>query len=264
MAASSTGTNSISTPAGKRLRSWKPRYANGEMMSKTQETLMACVTVVDSLRHAHHELAEILPREQSHEPARRVLESLDQLLAIADAAGAQPRAHVALKGREAPVVIEDDESLDADAPAQHGGEQHRRAIDARGQLLEVVPGDESAQRHARADVEERCDGVQHRAADVLEVHIDPLGTGGGKLLCEARAAVIDAGIEPEGLHRVAALLRTARHPDHATALELRNLPDYRAHRSGRSRHHHGVAGLRLADVEESDVGGESRHAEHAE
>ena len=53
-------------------------------------------------------------------------------------------------------------------------------------------------------------------------------------------------------------------PIDATTLDLGDLPDHRADRPGRRRHHERLAGLRLADVEQAGVGGEARHPQHAQ
>src|SRR5215472_8963398 len=120
------------------------------MTSKTQETGMRSATFTPS--HPHHQLAEVLAGEKPDEAAGRLLEARDDLLAVADASGAQPLAHVPGEGGKTMVVVEDDEALDLDAPAQHRREQRRCAIDACGELVEVVPGDQPAERHAGADV----------------------------------------------------------------------------------------------------------------
>src|SRR5215470_8595583 len=116
------------------------------MTSKTQETVMRSATPPPL--DPHHQLAEVLAREESDEATGRLLETGDDLLPVPDASGAQPFAHVPGESAEAVVVVEDDETLDLDAPAQHRGDQCRCAIDARRKLVEVVPGDEPAERHA--------------------------------------------------------------------------------------------------------------------
>src|SRR5579864_3315023 len=189
------------------------------MTSNTHETLMRPAT--RSLpRDVHDQLAEVRAVQQAHEPARCVLESFDHLFAIPDAPGLEPAAHVLDEGRVAVVVIEDDESLDPDAPAQHAAEERRRPIDPRRQLLQVVPADQAAQWHPRCDIEERCDRIEDRPADALEVDVDSFRASGGELLGKIGAAVIDAGIEAESADRVTALLGAPGHTHDATALEL--------------------------------------------
>ena len=76
--------------------------------------------------------------------------------------------------------------------------------------------------------------------------------------------VADARVEAQLVDDVVALLPGPGDPHHPVPPDLGNLPHHRAHRSGRGRHHDHVAGLQPADLEEADVGGEPRHAEHPE
>ena len=73
-----------------------------------------------------------------------------------------------------------------------------------------------------------------------------------------------AASKPSSLDEVVALLRAAGDADHAAALDLRDLPDDRAHRAGRAGDDHRLARLRLADVEQAEVRRHARHAERAE
>ena len=76
--------------------------------------------------------------------------------------------------------------------------------------------------------------------------------------------MVDAGIEAELACDEAALLRPAGDPDRAASLDLGDLPDHRADRARGGRHHDGLAGLGLADLEQSHIGSHARHAENAE
>ena len=80
---------------------------------------------------------------------------------------------------------------------QHRCQEQRRAVDALGQLGEVVPGDQAAQRYARIHVQQRQHRGEHRAADVLEIHVDPLGRRLGEPLAQLRLAVIEARVKAE-------------------------------------------------------------------
>src|ERR1700739_2942020 len=167
------------------------------MTSNTHETVMRSATPPPS--DPHHELAEVLAREERDPPSGGLLQPRDDLLPVTDASRAQPLAHVLEESGKALVVVEDDETLDLDAPAQHRREQRWRAIDARRELVEVVPGDEPAERHAGADVEERQAGVHPPPPPALEVDADPLGAGRPQPLPQLRLAMIEAGIEAEDL-----------------------------------------------------------------
>jgi hypothetical protein len=63
---------------------------------------------------------------------------------------------------------------------------------------------------------------------------------------------------------VAAFVGAAGDADDPRALLLRQLAGHRADRARGGRDDDGLAGFRLADVAEPDIGGHPRHAEHAE
>src|ERR1700746_1810707 len=103
------------------------------MTSNTHETVMRSALPPPS--DPHHELAEVLAREQPDQPAGCLLQPRDDLLPVTDASRAQPLAHVLEESGKALGVVEDAETLDLDAPAQHRREQRRCAIDARRALV---------------------------------------------------------------------------------------------------------------------------------
>jgi hypothetical protein len=76
--------------------------------------------------------------------------------------------------------------------------------------------------------------------------------------------VVDRRVEAQLAREVLALLGPARDPDHAAAHDLGDLPDDRADRARGARHHHGLACLRLAHVQQPEVRGHAGHAERAE
>ena len=76
--------------------------------------------------------------------------------------------------------------------------------------------------------------------------------------------MIEAIVEAEFVLDVVAFVLAAGDADRARALDLRDLPDRRADRAGGRRDHHGLAGLRLADIEQAGIGGHAGHAEHAD
>src|ERR1700740_2222756 len=76
--------------------------------------------------------------------------------------------------------------------------------------------------------------------------------------------MVETLVESQFLARIGALAAPPRNSDDAAPLDLRDLADDRAHRTGGCSHYHRLAGLGLPDVEESDVGGEPRHSEYAE
>ncbi len=154
--------------------------------------------------------------------------------------------------------------LHADALLQQRVGEARQAIGARRQFAVVVLRNQAAHRHARADVEQRQHGVEDRAADVLEIDVDAVRAGVGQLSREVRRAPVEAHVEAERAGDVAAFFGVARDADHAAAFQLRDLADGGAHRAARGGHHDRFARLRLADLQESRIGGEARHPEDAQ
>ena len=115
----------------------------------------------------------------------------------------------------------------------------------------------------------RANGIQqvehrrlHRAADILEIRVDPLGTGGGEFAFQVQRAMIDAVVKAERVLHPQALFRPAGDAHHAGAGTLRQLPRDGTHRAGGGGHHHGLARLRLADLADAGIGGGARHSQH--
>jgi Proline racemase len=108
------------------------------------------------------------------------------------------------------------------------------------------------------------DGVVDRAGGVVEEDVDAVRAGGGHRGREVgRGAVVDAGVVAE-FPAPGELGLAARDRDRARALELGDLARDLADRAGRGRDHHGLAGLRPADLEEREIGGQTRQAEVAQ
>lgn len=97
-----------------------------------------------------------------------------------------------------------------------------------------------------------------RKPNTLKVNADALWAGSGELLREALGAVVDAGVEPKLLDGDAAFLCPASNADNTAALELCDLSDHRADRSGCSGHNHGFARLGLPIIKQAHVRGRSR------
>ena len=103
------------------------------------------------------------------------------------------------------------------------------------------------------------------AADVVEVHVDAVGCGGGRAACRTLAvAVVECGIEAELVASGCATFAAepALPIDEAAAL-LGELAGDAADGAGRAGDEHAIAGLDLDELE-ADPGGQPRHAEHAE
>ena len=113
------------------------------------------------------------------------------------------------------------------------------------------------------EVEAHEDLVHDLAADVLEVHVDAVRRGGRELLAPVGGRAVHAGVEAKLLDGVPALLRAARDPHRAGAARLDDLAGDRADGAAGRRDHHGLARLRLHELE-PDVGGDARVAERPE
>src|SRR3546814_11001361 len=92
---------------------------------------------------------------------------------------------------------------------------------------DAVVGDEAADRHARAILQQR----QHRggdiAADVLDIDVDAVRAGRRELRGVVRGLVVDAGIEAERSDG-GALVGAAGDADHASTEDLAELSGGRA------------------------------------
>ena len=183
---------------------------------------MWCCVCADS----NDQLSEILSLQQSHECRGRAIQPLNDIFDVLDLSSTEPLGHLLLKLSIArAVVVEDDESLYADATLQECRHDLRRAISALGRFRVVVVRDQSAQRDARTWIEQPQNGVKHYAADTLKVHVNSIRTGLRQLLLQLWTPMVDALIEPELLHRVAALFRAAGNADNPASLQLRDLTD---------------------------------------
>src|ERR1700733_6054649 len=108
-------------------------------------------------------------------------------------------------------------------------------------------GDQAAHRHPRERSEQRKHRFEYRAADILEIDVDPFRAGLLQLRGQIRIAMIEAVVEAELALDVVALVLATGDADRARALDPGNLADRRADRAGGRRDHDGFARLRLAD-----------------
>ena len=156
--------------------------------------------------------------------------------------------------------VGDDEATCRHALADEGAHQARAHLGGGG----VVLRDRTAKRDAREEVEVAQNGVGDRAADIVEIDVDAVGAGGAEGRIEILLGlVVDAGIEAEVILHEGAFLGAARDADGAAAHELGDLAHDLADGTGGSRHHDRLAGLGLADMQQAEIGGHARHAEHA-
>jgi hypothetical protein len=77
-------------------------------------------------------------------------------------------------------------------------------------------------------VEQRPYRLLHRAADVLEINVDAVGTCGFELFCKIGRAMIDTGIKAELFGYEPALLGTAGDSNRPASCDLADLSDHRS------------------------------------
>ena len=123
---------------------------------------------------------------------------------------------------------------------------------------------QAANRDAGEVVEQRHDRIEDRAADVLEVHVDAVGTGGTQLVGEVRRTVVQRHVETECIAQVGTLGLAASDADGPGALQFRDLSHRRADRAAGRGDHDGFARLRLGDLVQAHIRGETGHAIHAQ
>src|SRR5665213_4292804 len=120
-------------------------------------------------------------------------------------------------------MVADDKALDAQPLAHRGDETGagaRRGV--------VIFRDHATHDHAAEIVEQREHRGLDRAADILEIDVDPLGTGGGERAAEIAAAMVDASIEADLARHIAAFVGAAGDADNAAAVTLGELSGDRA------------------------------------
>jgi len=129
---------------------------------------------------------------------------------------------------------------------------------------EVVAGDGAAQHDAGPSRDAPQHLVQDRAAHVVEVDVDAIGTQRGEAPAYVFGLVVDGRVEAGFGGEPAAFLRAAGDADHAAALEAGDLTGHRAGGARGSRNDHCLTRPGLPHVEHAEVGGEAGDPEHAE
>src|SRR5438552_354655 len=207
----------------------------------------------------HQLLAEVLAAEQRDQALGRVLQALDDRLAVLELALREVLAERLERLAVALLPVEHDHALHPDAV-----DEHQAQVPQSVRLGRAVVGDHAADDDARKKVGEPQHRVEDLAADVVEIHIGALRAGGLQVAVQAARLVIDAGVEAELARHVLGFLAAAGDADGVAAPDLRELPDDAADRARGRGHHHGLARLRQADFLQAEVRGHARHAEDAE
>src|SRR5712691_6999138 len=97
------------------------------------------------------------------------------------------------------------------------------------------------------------DLVEDLAADIVEEHVDLLGAQLRKPSAEVLALVVDGGVEMRLVDQPSAFSRPARGADDAAPLDLGDLAGDRARGAGSARHHDGLTGPDLADLDHPEI-----------
>src|SRR5271157_1858859 len=106
--------------------------------------------------------------------------------------------------------------------------------------------------------------IENVAADVVKINVDPFGTLLAQRLAHVFGLVVNRRIEADLGDEIAALLGASGDANDAAAMDPGYLPRHHTDRAGGTRNDHDLAGLRFADVEETEIGGHAWQAERAE
>src|SRR6266702_348407 len=107
-------------------------------------------------------------------------------------------------------------------------------------------------------------GIEHVTLYIVEVNIDAFGTSIPEVPGEVGRGSIDPRVESEIVDELPDLALPAGNADDARTANPRDLPRNRSDRPGCRRHDHGLAGLWLRDIHNSEIRGQSIAAEDAE
>ena len=208
-----------------------------------------------------HPLAAVLAGQQSDQRLRRILKAIDDVFLDFQLAGGDPRLQVAQCLVALIHEVHHDEALH-DQALHHDQAGHAARPGRRRHA--VILRDRAAAGDAAAIVHLRQAGFENVAADIVEIDVDAFRRRGLQRLERRTVLVIDRGIEAEFAGQPVALVLAAGDADDMAALDLGDLADDRSDRAGRGRDHDGLAGLRLADIEQPEIGGEAGDAVDAE
>src|SRR5208337_4275756 len=133
-----------------------------------------------------------------------------------------------------------------------------------GGIFPGVAGDEAAENDAAMKVHAVEHGLHDFPTNIFEIDINAVGSGGSKVLLPAGVFVVDGGVKAELVLDPLAFVVAAGDPNDAAAVNFADLAyDAAGGASGRGDDQ-GFAGLRLADFEKAEIGGEAVDAEKAE
>jgi hypothetical protein len=209
---------------------------------------------------AHQRLARGVARQHPRERLGRVLESVDDRLAVHESALGEPAAELAPNLGEAVQVAAPAEA----AQRQVVGDRLEQVARALGRLRRLVLRDGSAQRHPPPTPQSGQRRLQMVARDVVEVDVDSLGCRLQEVVDDGAVPIVERRVQVQVVEQVADLGRRARTPDHAVTAELGDLGGQASHRAGRRRHPDNVPFAQSRGVDEPRVGSQPHPAERPE
>src|SRR6202023_3648413 len=115
----------------------------------------------------------------------------------------------------------------------------------------VIVGDEPADGNARKVIQQRQHRIEYWTADILEIDIDALRTGGFQIFAQLGLAMIEARVESELVLNEAALLFASGNADNPAALDLCELAERRTDSTRGRSHDNGLSGLGSSDVKQA-------------
>ena len=202
-----------------------------------------------------------MTRQHLDECLGGVLDTLHQVLPVAKLAGPQPIPHLSQGLRVLFLEVPHQKPLDL-GPLDDQVSQPARPLLG---TIQVVLRALAADGHSGLEVEQCDHGIGDRAAQVVEVDVNAVGTSGRQAVRAMRFRTPNQRpMESHLLPEVACLGLRAGHANHPASLDLGNLSDSGSHGSGGPRDHHRFSRLRLADAQQSKVGRQSGHPQDAQ
>lgn len=155
-------------------------------------------------------------------------------------------------------VIENDKTFDAQALRKNLGEA------GEGGIFPGVAGNQATENDAAVKVHAIEDGVHNLPADVFEIDIDAIRSGGDELGFPAGMLVVDGVVETEIVFNPLTFFIRAGNADDMAAMDFADLSGNTTGGAGGGGNYESFTGLRLGDFQQAEIGGEAVDAEGAE
>src|SRR6185437_14091826 len=195
------------------------------------------------VRELHQHLPGVFALQHANQRARRILESVHDVLAIFQLAFFDPLGHLRHALRITLHELRDDETFGPALFAQQKNVWTHAQLGLGRVVLRNLP----AHRNPRPYIQYWKYSIGNAPADVVEIAIDALRAKLFQLgRVVLRGLVIESAVKAQLASQPRDLLIAAGHANRAATFDLRDLPDKRAHGSRRSRDNHCLARLRLA------------------